>query len=506
MRPEQLDPLHRRRGFSLRAISLTALVVFGVLVTGLAAGLLVASRSVWRSTERADLDAQAIAASEEIDRALREYQRLANLSVVTHEPALDATRSALETDVSRLLVQLQGHLSTAGESRLLAALSDDLNAYLAERKALEAERLPLDEIVAKVRPTFERALARSHALRSANYNDLRQTKLAAAHLLRVQYLMVLCALVVMVIGLLVVALGVRRLVLRPVFSLQETIARFRSGSTEAKAPEAPPREMRELAAAFNEMLDTITRQRRDQLTFLAAVAHDLRNPLSALKMIVQTVEREPTSATPDRFRRLDRQLDRLTRMVGDLLDATQIESGHLELKRELFDLRESARTIVDLYAPTTATHQVILKVPEEPVIVYADPLRLEQVISNLLSNAIKYSPGGGCVELLLKAVDGRVELSVSDRGLGIPAEDLPNLFQPFRRRPSTAASVPGVGLGLSIVRRIVTAHGGDIDVESEPGAGSTFRVRLEARTGLGPEQVEHHPPAGEPEPPRPEPR
>jgi signal transduction histidine kinase len=185
----------------------------------------------------------------------------------------------------------------------------------------------------------------------------------------------------LVLGLTVVAISVHRFVLRPILDLQAALDRFRLGDAAANASGGPLVEMRALADQFNGMTRTIARQRSDQLTFLAAVAHDLRNPLSGLKMIVQTLEREPRTVTSDHFRRLDRQLDRLTRMVGDLLDATRIESGHLELQFEDFDLRDAVRAMVDLYTSTTSTHRITLNTPERSLIVHGDRLRIEQVIS-----------------------------------------------------------------------------------------------------------------------------
>lgn len=234
-------------------------------------------------------------------------------------------------------------------------------------------------------------------------------------------------------------------------------------------------------------------QRRRQLTFLAGIAHDLRNPLATLKLSVQALERDPALITADRLSRLDRQFDRLARMVGDLLDTTRIEAGELELELTELDLREPVRTVAALYAPTLTEHRLSVVVPEVPVPIQGDAQRLEQVASNLLNNAIKYSPGGGPVEVSLQLVDGEAELSVSDRGVGIPPEDVDTIFAPFNRRPATAAAIPGVGLGLSIVRRIVRAHGGRIAVESTPGLGSVFRVRLPlaaARPGASPCRTE----------------
>lgn len=131
---------------------------------------------------------------------------------------------------------------------------------------------------------------------------------------------------------------------------------------------------------------------------------------------------------------------------------------------------------IGLYGPTSPDQEITAGVPREPLLVRADPLRVEQVISNLLSNAISFSPSGGSIALTLEAEGSEAVLSVTDRDIEIRPEDISSIFQPFRRsRPDVA---PGAGLGLSVVHRIVAAHGGRMEVHSEPGHGSTFRVRL----------------------------
>ena len=132
--------------------------------------------------------------------------------------------------------------------------------------------------------------------------------------------------------------------------------------------------------------------------------------------------------------------------------------------------------IIRLYEPMSPNHQFVLEQPKEPVTLYGDPMRIEQVLSNLVSNAIKFSPAGGSVELTITAENDEATVCVRDTGIGIVAEDMADLFMPFQRRRSDVA--PGAGLGLSVVRRIVAAHAGRIDVDSEPGMGSTFCVRL----------------------------
>ncbi len=154
------------------------------------------------------------------------------------------------------------------------------------------------------------------------------------------------------------AYWVRRAVLRPVVQVRQAMRRFGSGHKRTRAPETGPTELREMARTFNEMAASLARQQEDQLTFLAGVAHDLRNPLSALKMSTALVDPGRADVSPERIQKMlalmRRQVARLDRMVGDLLDATRIEAGKLELQLEERDARELARAVVELYQATGA--------------------------------------------------------------------------------------------------------------------------------------------------------
>jgi signal transduction histidine kinase len=248
--------------------------------------------------------------------------------------------------------------------------------------------------------------------------------------------------------------------------------------------------MRLTDASSTSLAGAIARQRRQRIAFLGGVVHDLRNPLGAMKLGVGALRQLPALAAEEQARRLlfrvDRQIDRLAHMLGDLLDAARIEAGELELSLQEVDVGKAAREMMELYAPTSPDHRFELERPDEPVIVRGDPLRIEQVISNLLSNAIKYSPGGGPVRIAVGADEnaGEAEIAVEDRGVGIAPEEVATIFQPFRRRPG-ASKTPGAGLGLSVVKRIVEAHGGRVEFESVPGEGSTFRVRLPLEAAAG---------------------
>jgi signal transduction histidine kinase len=171
----------------------------------------------------------------------------------------------------------------------------------------------------------------------------------------------------------------------------------------------------------------------------------------------------------------------VTRISQNLLFLTRGESGRVTLSFANLDLgRFAAETVRDL-GPVAADRQMRLEVssPEKPVYVFADGGRLQQVLHNLIENALQYTEAGGRIHVRVGAVPGEALLSVSDTGVGIPEDDLPYVFERFfRSKRSRRANPGGSGLGLSIVRWIVEAHKGKITVESSPGKGSTFTVRL----------------------------
>jgi signal transduction histidine kinase len=270
---------------------------------------------------------------------------------------------------------------------------------------------------------------------------------------------------------------------RGVFEIRDAMKDFAIGRKAARAPERGPEELRSIAAQFNSMADTLVRQYDNQLSFLAAVAHDLRNPISALKIsadLLSLNQTVPPEKLPQLMSVIRRQVHQLDRMVGDLLDRSRIETGHLELRIEDCDARAIARSAFDLFSSVSTKHQFKLNLPDSAVPVRCDPLRIEQVLNNLLSNAIKYSPGGGKVELTLEEDDTELQFDVSDQGIGIPREEVPYVFEPFRRAGAPREDIPGVGLGLSVAHRIVQAHGGRIEIDTQKGKGTTFRVHLPA--------------------------
>jgi len=226
-------------------------------------------------------------------------------------------------------------------------------------------------------------------------------------------------------------------------------------------------------------------ERKDE--FLAMLAHELRNPMAALSMALELLEL--SAGDPARTARnrdiAHRQLGHLVRLVDDLLDVSRITRGAFELRKEDLDLNAVLDGALAVAQPLLENRGILLTVerPKDPVPVHADATRLEQVVTNLLSNAGKFTETGGAVVLSLARSDGHALLRVSDTGRGIPPPMTDQVFEPFVQvNPGLDRSKGGLGLGLTLVKRLVQMHGGTVAASSGgAGHGSTFEVRLPLR-------------------------
>jgi signal transduction histidine kinase len=215
---------------------------------------------------------------------------------------------------------------------------------------------------------------------------------------------------------------------------------------------------------------------------LAVVAHDLRNPLTAMRMDAEMLSaRLRGREMPGELRiaeRLQRTGDRMDTLIQDLLEVSRVDRGALGLRPVGVEVGTLLREAAESLRPLAAAHALTLRVepPAAPLVACADEGRVLQVLGNLVGNAVKFTPAGGTVTLTADALGDEVRVSVSDTGPGIPVEQLPHLFGAFWQ--ARHADRRGLGLGLAIAQGIVGAHGGRIWVESEPGRGATFRFTL----------------------------
>ena len=239
---------------------------------------------------------------------------------------------------------------------------------------------------------------------------------------------------------------------------------------------------------------------------LATISHDLRTPLTSIRGLAQLLRRRlergaamSAEEISDRLGRIEEQTVLMARMIDDLLDVARIEAGRpLDLRREACDLVGLVQKSAADVQRTTEQHRLHVSAQEGPIVGLVDSARLERVVLNLLTNAVKYSPDGGEIELTVRPEDGSgrwAVLEVRDGGIGIPPEDLPRIFERFYRASNVGDQLRGTGLGLAGARQIVEQHGGEISVSSEPGAGTTFTVRLPLESSVDSSQFsENEPP------------
>jgi two-component system phosphate regulon sensor histidine kinase PhoR len=246
------------------------------------------------------------------------------------------------------------------------------------------------------------------------------------------------------------------------------------------------------AAAMTIILRDVTDQRRAaarRLDFYAVMAHDLRAPLGASLLRTDLLLRGHHGYLPPKavesVRKLDGTLKSLAAMVGDFLDLARLQGVGPELAREDVELVGLVDAVVEDLSPLVDLHRLAWRPvrPGRPVVVDGDPRRLRQVVSNLVANAIKFTPPGGTITTEVRSEDAVAEVVVADTGPGISPEALPTVFDRYARHVDASHEVAGSGLGLMIVRDLVHAHGGEVGVESAPGAGSRFWVRLPRRGG-----------------------
>jgi signal transduction histidine kinase len=463
---------------SLKTVLTTAVALLGALSIAAAASLVILTSYLHRTTDSLGSAARGVHLAEELKVDLLNLHRLSSPFL----PPGDETarwRAANESDLHAHLSEARKVVHTHEERALLAEVERAISAYMLARD--EALKLPPGRSVVELNVRLDAALTPLDRLVTLNVDEALAARSQSARWDNLANIAGIGVAALLVLGGAGLLLWMRRYVFRPLLDISRAMRRFGSGRKRTRAPEEGPTELREMARTFNDMANSLSRQQDEQLTFLAGVAHDLRNPLSALKMSAALV----TSGRPLPEERLHktmalvrRQVARLDRMVGDLLDATRIEAGRFELQLDERDARDLAREVVELYQAGGSSHDLRLLLPEQPVLLRCDGSRVEQVLHNLVSNALKYSPVGSRVDVEVRPEGDEVLLSVVDRGIGISTEELRHLFAPFRRSGRARETAPGVGLGLSVSRRIVEAHGGRIEVESRPGVGSTFRVRL----------------------------
>ncbi len=269
--------------------------------------------------------------------------------------------------------------------------------------------------------------------------------------------------------------------LAPLQGLGATARRLGRGDLSQRAETAGPTEVRQLADSFNAMAVELEEAEHLRRNLTADIAHELRTPTSNIQGYLEAIRDGLFQPTPETIGTLHEQALLLSRLVDDLRLLAQADAGELHLERSRTQVGELLQSVIEGLRPRAEAKGVDLRLETDPSLppLHLDPTRIAQVVGNLLENAITHTPEGGRVTVSAHTAANAVNVSVADTGPGIAPEDLPRLFDRFYRAdPSRSRSTGGTGLGLTIARRMVEAHGGSIEAESVVGQGSRFIIRL----------------------------
>jgi len=280
---------------------------------------------------------------------------------------------------------------------------------------------------------------------------------------------------------LVITFFLSRRILAPVKALTSAAKRLGRGDFSQRVHVKDRSELGELANTFNSMASDLERAEQLRQNMVADVAHELRTPLSNIRGYLEAVRDGVMGPDADTIRSLDEEATLLSRLVDDLQELSLAEAGELKLICQAEDIGELIKQTVDgVNAQATAKGlSVSVELPDKLPLVNIDSHRISQVLRNLLENAVAHTAKGDAITVSARQQENYVEVAVTDTGEGIPVEDLPNIFERFYRvDKSRARATGGTGLGLTIAKRLVEAHGGKIEAHSELGKGSRFAFTL----------------------------
>ena len=282
---------------------------------------------------------------------------------------------------------------------------------------------------------------------------------------------------------LILSAFISRIVTKPVKELSAGIERMSAGDYQHRVHVPGKGEMAQLAAAFNQMSEQVHNLDEARNQFVSNASHELKTPMATIKILVESMlyqEDMPAELRSEFLTDINKEIDRLSSVVSDLLTLVHIDSHKLRLRREQMifadTVRESAKRLMPLAGKRGQELTVEISDPCEMM---ADPGKLAQVCYNIIENAIKYTPDGGKISVTLHRMGRDAVLEIADTGVGIPQEDVAHVFDRFYRvDKARSRDTGGTGLGLSIVQQIVRLHAGSVTVTSEQGKGTTFTVQL----------------------------
>ena len=452
---------------ALWAVSI--MLVWSILVIG------------WLSTEdqftrignRVVIDVRALSEARDLEAQILGLKRDDLLWHTTRQTVYRAQGDERLAEAQRIAAALDPYVNTEHEQTLVAQIRSMLGVL--QRDWVQDMYSSLQE---DVRST-ERLLGIVDEFQAENESQMKDSLAAEDHLRKTVTYSAAGLSAGTAVLLLLGDWSLMRRILRPASDLTNAVKSFGQGDFAAQAAVWHDDELGALARTFNNMAGDIADREKDRLQFVAMVVHDLKNPALAIDMAARML-RGPGVTEEQRRTYLDgiqEEVAYLRGVIRDLTDDIQVVNGRFSVQKVDLELGALVRRFVETQSKSFATHEIVAKTAEGCTIC-GDADRIKRVLTNLVSNAVKYSPAGTRVTLEVAKENAQVVLTISDQGPGISKDDLDVLFQPFGRGRAASTLAEGTGMGLYVVKQIIEAHNGRIDVQSEPGRGATFQIRL----------------------------
>mgnify|MGYP002078389020 CR=1 FL=1 len=446
------------------------------IVATLSLGLMYIANFLDNQTNQIAASVESIRVAEELKSNLLIHSRETFLDLIQGKKIRMMNRSLIRHETQELLELAEKFISNEEEEIVINQLKTELAEYFRMREQMQNLQESPNEQYKEISKILDRSILIADKLIELNVDQSKEAQAISerqndfADVFALTLIFITATVVIIILVLAVVT------IYRPLRRLKLTLKEYSSGQAASRAEVKGLYEIRAIASSFNMMADVLEKRRDTQLRFISTIAHDLKNPLSAISM-ASSLLLERTNDKNDReiVQAIDRQVRGLDRLVGDLLDTTRIESGKIELKIKEQELNQIVNDGVELFKTSSTNHDFEIDL-QPGLICKFDRERMIQVLNNLLSNAIKYSPYGGKIRVTGYRENHQIIIAIRDEGLGIPDDEIKEIFKPFNRTKTTRDTIPGIGLGLSSSRRVIEAQGGRLTVESRLGKGSTFYI------------------------------
>jgi signal transduction histidine kinase len=463
---------------------LIGVVLFFSSVT--ASLLLFSNRSAALSTRDLTKAVESVAAAQSIQQNLNIHHRQALLKGLRSHTERKQSLELAKVELLNAEKLISQFTSSSESVEFTREVQKNLMAYFSAFENDRREGLKAIELYESVSEPYYKTQISIQQLIQSNLKETLALQSGIFRQNRLDFFILSLASLFLILALTLLFWGLRRILYLPLIQLKNNIESFELGNLNNIANVRGATEIESISTSFSQLANKLSKQKDMQLNFLSSVAHDLKNPLSAIKMSAEILNRDQASDKAHRMLAIiGRQTGHLQRLIEDLMDTTRIESGHMDLKFEPHDIRKIISDSVELHAQLSTKHKISIQLPPSIVLVQCDPHRLMQVFNNILNNSIKYSPDGGEIVVQVITLQIHVHIHISDTGVGILPQDINRIFEPYRRSSTTKDFIPGVGLGLSVSQKIIRAHkDGEIIVKSQFGIGSTFTIQLRTENFL----------------------